>query len=127
MAPSQIQIHINALNRLLKDKIYYKKDIIEQKKTIDDLNKKKESEQDKEVAEDLTYQLKKQVQILDETENLIPSLNKKITEILQNLYDYISENKSSINAQDLSNAEIVIKDCEDSLVEWLKEFHFKKN
>ncbi|GME81358.1 hypothetical protein B5S28_g372 [[Candida] boidinii] len=117
MAPSQIQIHINALNRLLKDKIYYKKDIIEQNKTIDDLNKKKESEQDEEVAEDLTYQLKKQVQILNETENLIPSLNKKITEILQNLNDFISENKSSINPQDLSNAETVIKDCEDSLVE----------
>ncbi|ODV94702.1 hypothetical protein PACTADRAFT_43869 [Pachysolen tannophilus NRRL Y-2460] len=112
MAPSQLKIKVSALNRLLKDESLYHIELQEQHQLISGLEAKinDEAELNK---EEMGYELKKQLQVLDETEKMIPQLRLKISEFTENLKTFIEEKESSsFNAIELEEAKKVIENAE---------------
>ncbi|CCH59201.1 hypothetical protein TBLA_0B03610 [Henningerozyma blattae CBS 6284] len=98
MTPTSLQIKVKALQRLIKEETYYKQELKEQTEHVEKL--KNDSEVD-------PYDLKKQIEVQQDTERLLPSLYKKIEQFKENLNEYM---ESYEGTEDLTEAkEIVIK------------------
>ena len=81
MSPTQLEIKVKALQRLVKEEKYYLQELKDQKKHVDEL--KADSSVDK-------YDLKKQEEVLADTERLLPTLYVKIKEFQDNLEEYLN-------------------------------------
>ncbi|KAA8916488.1 hypothetical protein TRICI_001351 [Trichomonascus ciferrii] len=101
MAPSQLQIKVNALKRLMKEQALYKKEAESDAKRV---------EQAKEEGKD-EYEIKKMNEVLQETQQMVPELNKKIQTTLNGLKDLLS---SDID-EDTTAAKEVVQEAEQFL------------
>lgn len=81
MAPTPLEIKVKSLQRLMKEESYY----IQEKKDQKDLLAKLEADKDVD-----PYELKKQKEILDDTERLLPTLYTKIQQFKENLEEYLT-------------------------------------
>lgn len=68
MAPSQLQVKVNALKRLLKEEKYYKGDLADNEQEVARLQQAKADE----------YDIKKQSQIVDESKRMIQEVARLI-------------------------------------------------
>lgn len=80
MAPTQLEIKVKSLQRLMKEENYY----IQEKKDQKELLEKLEADKDVD-----PYELKKQKEILEDTERLLPTLYSKIKQFKQDLEEYL--------------------------------------
>lgn len=101
MAPSQLQIKVNALKRLMKEQALYKKEAAADAQRV---------EQAKEEGKD-EYEIKKMNEVLQETQKMVPELNKKIQTTLDGLKDLLSSDLD----EDTSAAKEVVQEAEGFL------------
>ena len=80
MAPTQLEIKVKSLQRLMKEENYYTEEKKDQKELLEKL------EADKDVD---PYELKKQKEILEDTERLLPTLYTKIKQFKEDLEEYL--------------------------------------
>ncbi|CUM65316.1 uncharacterized protein PRCAT00002951001 [Priceomyces carsonii] len=95
MAPTQLQIKVNALKRLIKEKKFYDQEVGEHEQYV---NKLKSNGADE-------YELKKQIQVLEESKRMIPEINKKIHEHRKALEKFLTSYKGE---EDLKEANELI-------------------
>lgn len=81
MAPSQVEIKTKALGRLLKEEQLYHQEQQEQEKVIATMKAQNAD----------VYELKKQVEVLEDTKKMIPELRKKIRESLDALEQFLQD------------------------------------
>ncbi|CDO52443.1 hypothetical protein DV451_002282 [Geotrichum candidum] len=79
MAPSQLQIKTNALGRLLKESKLYQKEAEEQQVRVDKLKANSSDE----------YEIKKAVEVLEDTKQMVPEIRKKIVSTLEGLKAFV--------------------------------------
>lgn len=101
MAPSQLQIKVNALKRLMKEQALYKKEAEADAKRV---------EQAKEEGKD-EYEIKKMNEVLQETQKMVPELNKKIQTTLNGLKELLSSDLD----EDTTSAKEVAEEAEKFL------------
>ncbi|QLG70705.1 hypothetical protein HG535_0A06470 [Zygotorulaspora mrakii] len=80
MAPTQLEIKVRALQRLIKEECYYKQEIKEQEKHVENLKNDKNVD---------PYDLKKQEEVRDDTVKLLPTMYRKIEEFKNNLEEFL--------------------------------------
>lgn len=106
MGPSQLKIKSLALKRLLKEVQLYQAELDEQQQVVDKLSEKLALEAE---GEEVHYELKKQVQVLEETKKMIPALQKKVDDFQKDLALYVELNKLSLDLDELKEAQDVLK------------------
>lgn len=79
MGPTPLAIKVNALKRLIKEEKLYKQEVAEQKNIVEQM---KANNAD-------SYEIKKQVEVLNESERMVPELTKKITTHKKSLQDFL--------------------------------------
>ncbi|KAF6066908.1 Tubulin binding cofactor A family protein [Candida albicans] len=67
MGPSPLQIKVNALKRLIKEEKLSKQEVAEQEQHINQMKANNADE----------YELKKQIQVLEESQRMVPKSPKK--------------------------------------------------
>lgn len=82
--PSRLAVATSSVVRLVKEEASYHKELEQQESRI----KKLESNPGEENAE---YQLKQERQALQETKNVLPTFQTKITQALENLEEQLEE------------------------------------
>lgn len=70
MAPSQLQIKVNALKRLVKEESLYRQEVTEQEQFVAQMKANNADE----------YEIKKQIQVLEESQRMVPEVTKKISQ-----------------------------------------------
>lgn len=80
MAPTQLEIKVKALQRLVKEEKYYQEELKEQTEHVERMKADKDVD---------VYELKKQVEVQQDTEKLLPTLYKKIEEFRDNLEQFL--------------------------------------
>lgn len=103
MAPTQLEIKVKSLQRLLKEETFYQQELKEQTEHVEKLR------QDASVD---PYDLKKQVEVMQDTERLLPTLYKKIGEFKENLEGFL---KSYQGSEPLDEAHKIIVDTDKML------------
>lgn len=73
--PSQIKIKTLALGRLIKEEKMYKQETVEQAERVEKMKSNGDDE----------YEIKKQVEVLKDTEQMVPIMRKKIVEMKESL------------------------------------------
>ncbi|VEU21801.1 DEKNAAC102625 [Brettanomyces naardenensis] len=91
MAPSQLQIKTNALQRLTKESVLYSEELKEHEEQVQKLEAQVESDKDN---EELKYSLKTAIKIRDETSRMVPHIKAKIQEIVDDIKSYLKSNPS---------------------------------
>ncbi|KAF2493723.1 tubulin binding cofactor A [Lophium mytilinum] len=91
--PSKLAVATSSLVRLVKEEASYHKEMAQQEARI----KKLEGDSTDENAE---YQLRQERQGLEETKNVLPSMQQKIQEALARLEQELESNKDSGGEQD---------------------------
>lgn len=81
MAPTQLEIKTKSLGRLIKEESLYQQELKEQESHVENL---KTSNAD-------SYEIKKQVEVLDDTKKVIPEIRKKISEAKDSLEAHIKD------------------------------------
>ena len=66
MGPSPLQIKVNALKRLIKEEKLSKQEVAEQEQHINQMKANNADE----------YELKKQIQVLEESQRMVPEVTK---------------------------------------------------
>ncbi|CAK7903201.1 tubulin-specific chaperone A [[Candida] anglica] len=79
MAPTPLQIKVNSLKRLIKEETLYKQEVTDQEKYVEQMKSKDADE----------YELKKQVQVLEESQRMVPELTRKIKEHKEALVSFL--------------------------------------
>ncbi|ODQ82564.1 hypothetical protein BABINDRAFT_24426, partial [Babjeviella inositovora NRRL Y-12698] len=95
MAPTKLEIKLKSLNRLMKEESLYREELAEQQVVVDNLKANNADE----------YDLKKQIEVLEETRKMIPELLKKVTEHKQALDEFL---ESYSGEEDLTEAKEAI-------------------
>lgn len=95
MPSSPLQIKVNALKRLIKEEKLYKEEVEEQEKHVSQL---KANNSD-------PYEIKKQVEVLDESKRMIPLVAKKIQEHKEGLSQFLDTYSGD---EDLTEAKSLI-------------------
>ena len=96
MAPTQLEIKVKALQRLQKEQELYRVDLLEEGKVLAQLKNKNTDE----------YDLRKQTEVLQESERMIEELTRKIKEHKENLTRFVNLYEGN---EDLSLAKSLIK------------------
>ncbi|KAG5420541.1 RBL2 [Candida metapsilosis] len=91
MAPSQLQIKVNALKRLIKEEGLYQREVTEQEQHVNQMKANNADE----------YELKKQVEVLEESKRMVPQVSKKIEDLKKSLQEYL---ESYTGDEDLTEA-----------------------
>merc|ERR1712080_399370 len=91
MPPSQLQIKVNALKRLIKEKGLYEQEVSEQEQYVNQLKANNGDE----------YDIKKQVEVLEESQRMVPQVSAKIQQLQKSLQDYLD---SYTGDEDLTEA-----------------------
>ncbi|BAO39767.1 tubulin folding cofactor A [Kluyveromyces marxianus] len=100
MAPTQLEIKERALKRLCKEEKFYQKELEDQKEHV------KKLEADPSVD---SYDLKKQIEVQQDTERLLPELYKKIREFRDDLEKFL---ESYEGTEDLEPAKAAIAEAD---------------
>lgn len=82
MAPTQLEIKVRAVQRLVKEEKYYQEELREQTEVVEKMKADKDVD---------VYDLKKQVELQKDTEKLLPTLYKKIEEFRDNLEEFLKD------------------------------------
>ncbi|CAI4064599.1 hypothetical protein N7582_002744 [Saccharomyces uvarum] len=101
MAPTQLEIKVKALKRLVKEEGYYQQELKDQEAHVAKLK------EDKSVD---SYDLKKQEEVLDDTKRLLPTLYEKIKEFKEDLKQFL---ESYQGTEDVSEAKTVITSAQE--------------
>ncbi|KAK6205097.1 tubulin binding cofactor A [Scheffersomyces amazonensis] len=80
MSPTQLTIKVNALKRLIKEEKLYQQEVNEQESYVESM---KTNNGDK-------YEIKKQVEVLDESKRMIEELKKKLVTYKEDLKTFIA-------------------------------------
>ena len=83
MGPSPLQIKVNALKRLIKEEKLSKQEVAEQEQHINQMKANNADE----------YELKKQIQVLEESQRMVPEVTKKVAEYIQALKEFLDSYK----------------------------------
>ena len=83
MGPSPLQIKVNALKRLIKEEKLCKQEVAEQEQHVNQMKANNADE----------YELKKQIQVLEESQRMVPEVTKKITQYRQALREFLDSYK----------------------------------
>ncbi|AOW31201.1 hypothetical protein MG5_05797 [Candida albicans P57072] len=83
MGPSPLQIKVNALKRLIKEEKLSKQEVAEQEQHINQMKANNADE----------YELKKQIQVLEESQRMVPEVTKKVAEYRQALKEFLDSYK----------------------------------
>ena len=86
MEPSPLNIKTSALQRITKEKKLYEEELSENEQNVKSIQAKYDADKSN---EDLKYTLKTAVKIRDETKRMIPNVQSKIKEILDDLKGYL--------------------------------------
>lgn len=70
MAPSQLQIKVSALKRLIKEEKLYQQEVKEQEQYVAQMKANNADE----------YEIKKQIEVLEESKRMVPQVTTKIEE-----------------------------------------------
>lgn len=103
MSPTQLEIKVRALQRLVKEEGYYQQELKEQTEHVERLRKDKDFD---------PYDLKKQEEVQKDTEKLLPTLYQKIREFKENLEQFLESYQGS---EDLQGAKSAIHDANELL------------
>lgn len=95
MAPTQLEIKVRALQRLVKEETYYQEELKEQTAHVESMKTNKDVD---------VYDLKKQVEVQQDTERLLPALYKKIEEFKDNLEDFLKNYEGTEEVGDAHSA-----------------------
>jgi len=79
--PRQLKIKLGTLKRLHKEYISYQKEAEQQVKKIEDLKAQNEDE----------YTIKKQIEVLQETQNMLPNCQGRLNEALNDTSSFMDE------------------------------------
>lgn len=71
MSPSSLQIKVNSLKRLIKEESLYQQEVAEQQHFVNQMKSNNADE----------YELKKQIQVLEESQRMVPEVSEKIKSI----------------------------------------------
>lgn len=83
MGPSPLQIKVNALKRLIKEEKLSKQEVAEQEQHINQMKANNADE----------YELKKQIQVLEESQRMVPEVTEKVAEYRQALKEFLDSYK----------------------------------
>ncbi|QEU59929.1 Rbl2 [Kluyveromyces lactis] len=103
MAPTQLEIKERALKRLCKEEHFYQEELEQQKLHV------KKLQSDPSVD---PYDLKKQVEVQQDTERLLPELYKKIKQFRDDLDKYLGSYEGT---EDLESAKAALKTADELL------------
>lgn len=103
MAPTQLEIKVKSLERLVKEESYYQQEAKDQIANIESLKKDPKID---------PYDLKKQVEVLEDTKRLLPTLYQKIREFKDDLTEFLITYKG---AENLESAKTAINNAEELL------------
>ncbi|CAH2355572.1 tubulin-specific chaperone A [[Candida] railenensis] len=95
MAPSTLQIKVNALKRLLKEEKLYKNEVTEQEQFVEQMKANKADE----------YEVKKQIEVLQESQRMVPEVTKKIADHKEALSQFLDAYKGD---EDVTEAKALI-------------------
>lgn len=95
MSPSALQIKVNALKRLIKEESLYQQEVAEQQNFVNQMKSNNADE----------YELKKQIQVLEESQRMVPEVSEKIKKHKQALVEFVENYKGD---EDLSAANELI-------------------
>ncbi|SMN20552.1 similar to Saccharomyces cerevisiae YOR265W RBL2 Protein involved in microtubule morphogenesis, required for protection from excess free beta-tubulin [Maudiozyma saulgeensis] len=84
MAPTQLEIKVKALERLVKEESYYQQEAKDQAAHVENLKNDPKID---------PYDLKKQVEVLEDTQRLLPTLYQKIREFKDDLSQFLASYK----------------------------------
>lgn len=70
MPPSQLQVKVNALKRLIKEEKLYQQEVTEQEQYVKSMQLKNADE----------YEIKKQIEVLQESQRMVPEITTKISQ-----------------------------------------------
>lgn len=79
MPPSQLTIKTNALKRLIKEKSLYSQEVEDQSKYVQQLKASNSDE----------YELKKQIEVLEESKRMVPQVDTKIESMKKSLKEFL--------------------------------------
>lgn len=83
MAPTPLQIKTRALQRLVKEEKLYQQELDEQQQLVDGLKADPNTDE---------YELKKQLEILQENDKMIPAIKAKVKEHAKLLEEFLKAN-----------------------------------
>lgn len=104
MSPTEKDIKVIALARLLQDRTSYIKEVKEKKEQIEQFKKQKEEE-----TSDMEFNLANEEIILQETEDLIPLVEDKIKEIALDLRASLNGESNEVIDRLLAEADALEK------------------
>ncbi|WPK25479.1 hypothetical protein PUMCH_002796 [Australozyma saopauloensis] len=90
MAPSKLEIKVKALQRLLREKEYYEKELKEQEQELENM---KQSSRDE-------YEIKKQDELVAEAKRMLPELDSKIKQHKAELAKFVEEYKGEESTEE---------------------------
>ena len=96
MPPSALQIKVNALKRLIKEETLYQQEVAEQQQYVDHMKSNNADE----------YELKKQIQVLEESQRMVPEVSRKIKDHKEALSQFLETYKGE---EDLSAAKELVQ------------------
>ena len=96
MALTPIQIKINAIKRLVKEESLYKQEVEEQEQYVAGMRKANADE----------YEIKKQVEVLEESKRMVPEVSKKVAQYKEDLATFL---KSYTGTDDLAEAKLLLE------------------
>ncbi|KAI5962374.1 DIT1 [Candida pseudojiufengensis] len=96
MSPTPLQIKVNALKRLIKEEQLYQQEVKDQETYVNQMKSQNADE----------YEIKKQIQVLEESQRMVPQVNEKIKELKQSLEEFINNYNGD---EDLSIAKNLLK------------------
>ncbi|EHY59468.1 tubulin folding cofactor A [Exophiala dermatitidis] len=105
--PSQLQIAISSLQRLLKEEASYYKEQSQQEARIAKLEKEGTGDDDDGNRE---FQLKQEKKALEETKAMIPTLRERITSAREKLESYLD---TATNEEERNKAVEVLKQAKE--------------
>ncbi|KAK6459981.1 tubulin binding cofactor A [Scheffersomyces coipomensis] len=91
MSPTQLTIKVNALKRLIKEETLYQQEVNEQESYVESMKSNNGDE----------YEIKKQVEVLDESKRMITELKKKLVSYTDDLKTFV---ENYTGDEDLSSA-----------------------
>lgn len=103
MAPTQLEIKVRALQRLVKEEAYYQEELKEQIAHVESMKAKQNVD---------IYDLKKQEEVQQDTEKLLPTLYKKIEQFRDNLEEFL---KNYEGTEEVGDAHTAIEVATDLL------------
>lgn len=103
MAPTQLEIKVKALQRLQKEEGFYQQELRDQEAHVASLKERDDVD---------AYDLKKQIEILEDTKRLLPTLYTKIAEFRDNLSEFVDDYAGS---ESLEEARSVLESSKEVL------------